>query len=83
MKRTEDVVSASEIASWAWCPESWRLESLGAEPSNRAELARGEMHHARKAAFEGRSRSAISLGWWLLSLAALVGLLALFLMEGS
>lgn len=86
MKRRDDVVTASEIASWAWCPESWRLESLGAEPSNRAELARGETHHAKKAAFEERSRSAISLGWCLLLFAALVGLvalLALFLVGGS
>ena len=77
MKRSDDVVSASEIASWAWCPESWRLESLGAEPANRAELTRGETHHAKKAAFEERSRSAISLGWCLLLFAALVGLVAL------
>jgi hypothetical protein len=86
MKRSNDVVTASEIASWAWCPESWRLESLGAEPSNRAELARGETHHAKKAAFEERSRSAISLGWCLLLFAALVGLVALaalFLVGGS
>lgn len=83
MKRSDDVVSASEIASWSWCPESWRLESLGAEPSNRAELARGETHHASKAAFEERSRSAITLGWWLLALAALVALLGLFLAWGS
>ena len=47
MRRDNDVVSASEIASWAWCPESWRLESLGAEPENQAELARGKAFHAR------------------------------------
>ncbi len=77
MKRSDDVVSASEIASWAWCPESWRLQSLGAEPSNRAEMARGETHHASKAAFEERSRSAVSVGWCLLAFAVLVALLAL------
>ena len=79
VKRSNDVVSASEIASWAWCPESWRLDSLGAEPSNRVELARGETHHASKAAFEERSRSAISLGWYLLVFAGLVALVALLL----
>lgn len=77
MKRSDDVVSASEIASWAWCPESWRLESLGAEPWNRADLARGETYHVSQAAFEEHSRSAISLGWCLLLFAALVGLVAL------
>jgi hypothetical protein len=84
MKRSDDVVSASDIASWAWCPESWRLDSLGAEPSNRVELARGETHHVQKAAFEERSRSALSLGWCLL-FAALVGLVALLalLMAGD
>ena len=48
MNRKDDVVSASEITSWAWCPESWRLDSLGAEPENRAALVRGERFHARR-----------------------------------
>ena len=76
MKRSE-VVSASEIASWAWCPESWRLDSLGVEPSNRVELARGKSHHAAKSAYEVHSRSAMSLGWFILAVAVLVGLAAL------
>ena len=75
MKLKEDMVSASEIASWAWCPESWRLSALGAEPENRAAMKRGERRHARVALFERWSRKAISLGWWLLALA--VCLLAL------
>jgi hypothetical protein len=82
MKRRDDVVTASEIASWAWCPESWRLDSLGADSANRAEMARGESHHATKEAFEERSRSAISVGWFLLVVSvvfALVALVALFL----
>ena len=54
MKRSGGVVTASETASRAWCPESWRLESHWAEPSNQADLALGETHHARKAAFEER-----------------------------
>ena len=83
MKHDNDVVSASEIASWAWCPESWRLDSLGVEPANRAELARGRRSTLETAAFEERSRSAISLGWWLLALAVLVALLALVLVGGS
>lgn len=72
-----DVVTASEIASWTWCPESWRLDSLGAEPSNRAEMARGETFHAQKAVFEERSRSAVSVGWCLLAFAVLVAVVAL------
>ncbi len=68
MRDPDDLVTASEIASWAWCPESWRLESLGHEPGNQASLKRGEAHHAKKAAFEGFSRSAILLGRWLIAL---------------
>jgi hypothetical protein len=78
MKRSE-IVSASEIASWAWCPESWRLNSLGVEPTNLAQIERGERHHAAKAAFEERSRSAISLGWLLLLWGGLVALVAFVL----
>ncbi len=63
MKRPDERASASEIASWGWCPESWRLKSLGHEPENLAALQRGEEHHMRKASFEVRSRSAISFGW--------------------
>ena len=58
MKRSDDVVSASEIASWAWCPESWRLASLGHEPENRAAMKRGEKLHARTA----RLRGAVAVG---------------------
>src|SRR5262249_27914316 len=81
MKRNDDVVSASEIAAWAWCPESWRLSALGAEPENRAALKRGEKFHARTAAFESRSRSAISLGAWLVAV-ALVSLVVFWLVGG-
>lgn len=73
-----DLVTASEIASWAWCPESWRLASFGAEPSNRADLARGEARHARKAVFEARSRAALLLGRRLLAAALVLLLLASF-----
>jgi hypothetical protein len=82
-RRDPEIVSASEIASWAWCPESWRLQAIGAEPSNRADIARGELFHVWTAAFEERSRSASALGWWLLGLALLVALLAIALAGGS
>lgn len=81
MKRSA-VVSASEIASWAWCPESWRLESLGAEPENRAALARGDAFHERTAALEGRSRTYLALGRWLLAAGLFLAALA-FLMAGG
>src|SRR5262249_7608683 len=49
MKRNDEVVSASEIASWGWCPESWRLSALGAEPENRAAMKRGEGQKSKNA----------------------------------
>jgi len=82
MNRTDEVASASEIASWAWCPESWRLETLGQEPENRAAMKRGEEFHARTAVFEVRSRSTRSLGWWLLVASLLLAFLAFVLVRG-
>ena len=49
----DDVVSASEIAQWAWCPESWRLDSLGFEPGNRAALEKGESDPRANGDFRG------------------------------
>lgn len=77
MRDPDDLVTASEIASWAWCPESWRLKSIGHEPENQDALRRGEAHHAEKAAFEGRSRSAVLLGRWLIALGVVLLVLAL------
>jgi hypothetical protein len=77
--KPNDIVSASEIASWAWCPESWRLQALGNEPENQADLRRGELHHAQKAFFEKLSRLAILLGWWFIAVAVLVAIAVLAL----
>ena len=82
MNRNDEVVSASEIASWAWCPDSGRLSALGHKLENQAALTQGEAHHARKAAFEVRSRSAISVGWWLLVSSLLLAALAFVLVRG-
>lgn len=71
MNRNDDVVSASEIAAWAWCPESWRLNALGHEPGNRAAMKRGETRHARTARFERWSVLAIKLGIFLVITALL------------
>lgn len=81
-QRDPDLVTASEIASWGWCPEAWRLHALGHEPENRAAIERGERFHARTATYEGRSRSAITLGWWLFAAALLMAILAFVLLRG-
>lgn len=83
MKRRDEIVSASEISAWAWCPESWRLDVLEVGRDDEGHLRYGEAFHKGKAAFEKRSRSAISLGWGLIALAVLAALLALVLMGGS
>ena len=83
MKHDNDVVSASEIASWAWCPEAWRLDVLEVGRDDDGLLRGGVAFHDETAVFEKRSRSAISFGWWLIVLAVLVALLALVLMGGS
>ena len=85
MRRPDpDIVTASEIASWAWCPESWRLNATGEKPVNQAALAKGEATHAKTAVFEERSRSALSFGWWLIlvALALLAGLVLLMVRGG-
>jgi hypothetical protein len=68
-----DVVSASEIASWVYCPEQWRLHSgLGHESENVASLARGERFHEATAAVERSSRRILRLAGILIVVAALL-----------
>jgi hypothetical protein len=78
-QRPDDLISASEIAAWAYCPESWRLEyGLGLEPGNQRALASGNQHHARKAVAERVAGGSIMLGRLLAALAALALLLLLW-----
>lgn len=82
MKRLEnDVVSASEIASWAWCPEAWRLEKgLQLAPGNKERLAAGEVHHERKARVERQTQTSSAVGRLLLVVGVLLVVLALGLL---
>jgi hypothetical protein len=75
---SDDIVSASEIGSWVWCPESWRLEASGAKPENRTQLDEGTRFHKQTASIETVTRSALWLGAFLL-VAALVVLAAVIL----
>jgi hypothetical protein len=69
------LISATEIACWAYCPEQWRLEhGLGLTPSNRATTYAGTRHHERKAVAERVAGGSIALGR-LLVIVALVLLL--------
>jgi hypothetical protein len=72
----EDLITASEIASYVYCPEQWRLEhGQGLPPENRAALDAGTRHHVRKAAAEQLAGWTIRLG-----LAVAVAALALLVL---
>ena len=78
-KRPEGLISAQEIASWIYCPESWRLEyGLGLEPENRQARTVGTRHHTRKAVAERVAGGAIMLGRLLAALSAVALLLLLW-----
>ena len=82
MRRNDkrDMISAEEMACFAYCPEQWRLQyGLGLEPSNRPTLAAGTRHHDRKAVAERIAGGSIGLGKALVVAAGLVLLLALWL----
>jgi hypothetical protein len=67
------LISAQEIACWAYCPEQWRLQyGLGLEPENGAALDAGNRHHARKAVAERVAGGAITTGRVLAVVAVLV-----------
>src|SRR5450759_5031225 len=73
------MVSASEIAAFAYCPEQYRLQyGLGLEPENQAALDAGNRHHARKAVAERIAGGAIMMGRILAALAAVAPLLLLW-----
>ena len=74
-----ELVTASEIAAFVYCPEQWRLEhGLGLKPGNRAAMDAGTRHHERKAVAERIAGGSITLGWFLAVLAAVVLLLLLW-----
>ncbi len=74
-----EVVSATEIASFAYCPEQWRLQSLGNPSENLAALERGEAFHAKSATVEISSQLAIRVSWLLVLLGLALGLVAFWL----
>ena len=75
-----NVITAQEIACFAYCPEAWRLErGLGLEPGNRAALEAGERHHERKAAVERVAGGFIGTG----RLVAVLAVMMLLLLLGA
>ena len=79
-KSPDDVITATEIACRAYCPEQWRLQyGLVLLPENQAELDAGTRHHDRKAVVERVADGSIGIGRATVA-AALVLLLLLWLM---
>jgi hypothetical protein len=78
-RRGDDFITASEMASYAYCLEQWRLETvLGLEPANRTGLKAGTRHHARKAVAERVAGGSIELGRFVAVLATVVLLVLLW-----
>jgi hypothetical protein len=75
-QQQDDMITATELACFAYCPEQWRLEyGLGLEPGNRAALDAGTRHHEQKAVAEQVAGGSIGIGRVLVVLAVLVLLL--------
>ncbi len=77
--KRNDVVSASGIAAWEWCPEAWRLAEIGKEPGNQNELDCGRDEHEWNTLVEVWSRRVVALGWLLLVLSLAVAALGYLL----
>ncbi len=76
-----EMVTASEVAAFVYCPEAWRLEhGLGLEAGNREALEAGERHHAGKAAAERVAGGFIGIGR-LVAVLAVVALLLLWVLS--
>ncbi len=76
--RPSDLITASEIAGYAFCAEAWRLEyGLGLPAENRAARDAGTRHHARKATAERIAGGVLGLARVLIVLAVVALLLFL------
>jgi hypothetical protein len=62
-RHCDRLISAQEIACFAYCPEQWRLQyGIGVAPANRAALDAGTQHHKEKAAAERMVGGFIAVG---------------------
>ena len=66
MNTKRDWVTASEIASFSYCPESWRLgNGLELKPSNQPEKDKGVAQHTQWQQQERRSGLLLRVAAWL------------------
>jgi hypothetical protein len=78
-RRDPDYITASELASFAYCQERYRLAELGLEPGNRAALDAGMRRHARQATADRVAGGTIGMGRLLIMVGLVALLLALWL----
>lgn len=68
-----ELITAAEIACYAYCPEQWRLQyGLGLLPGNQAALDAGNRHHWWKAVVERIAGGSIGIGRAIVIAAVLV-----------
>jgi hypothetical protein len=73
-----ETVTATEIASFVYCAEQWRLEhGLGLRASNQPQRYSGTRHHAHKAIAERVAGGSIAFGR-IMIIAALLALALLW-----
>ena len=78
MKENHKWISASEVASFAFCPEAWRLDhGLELTPGNQRALAKGVVQHQEWQQFEQRSGSLVRVAMWVFAAAVLFWLASL------
>lgn len=75
-----NIVTASEIADFVYCPEAWRLHSVGTLSANLEQQLTGNRHHTFNAIVERIAGVFVVLGRWLI-LAALLVLSVLWLLS--
>ena len=76
MVKPREPVTASEIAIWISCPESWRLDARDLQSSNQPARDAATGYHARLATAELTAGGVIAFGFGLIAMAVLaLGLL--------
>ncbi len=73
MKGNQKWISASEVASFAYCPEAWRLEhGLELRAGNEPALETGVIEHREWQQVEQRSSSLVRVAMWLFAAAVIL-----------
>ena len=80
--KRDEMVGASELATFAFCPRAWQLRYQERRPPARAQLERGRAAHAAHAGRVFRARR-LALVITLLAMLALAGLVGAWFALGG